>query len=325
MHDLAFRFKRAHLTAVALHKRLIASWCRQDLRVYVVDVGLTPARFDAMVVIRALGGSCLQSELWQQLGLHASTICKMLKRMELAGLVTRSEGLDRRERYVELTKKGLEVTIGALEKFVRSNAMHDLYAAMHRRGAEFIGGVIETLRHLGRALRDSSTHAYPVAPLTDEHVQQGEAWDDVVRRQIGAEPADAAQDAGLPDYFSPEYWGKHHAEINQGGAIAEAARERLERDTAAVVAAADARLRAEEEKPPPDIYDPEYWGKHHAEINQGGAIAEAARERLRRDMARAHGDAADTPDISSAVELASPSPAPTGSASVAEHWSRTPS
>ncbi len=292
MHDVAFRFKRAHLTAVAWHKELIKKWCREDLRVCVEDIRLTPARFDVMVIVRAAGGSCLQSELWQRLGLHASTICKMLKRMELAGLVVRSEGLDRRERYVDLTRKGLDVIIGALKKFVRSNLMHDAYAAIHRRGAEFINEAIDTLKHLAWGLADSSTYGYPLAPWTADDIEKSEARDAVVRKDVErCEPnpaplATTETTDAPPDYFSPAYWGAHWAQMAQGGDIAEAARKRLAHDTNAILAAAEkAEAQRPQSQPSPDIYDPEYWVRHHADIARGGDVARAARERLARDMA----------------------------------------
>lgn len=293
MHDVAFRFKRAHLRAVAWHKWLIRSWCRDELRVPVDEIGLTPARLDAMVVIRSLGGCCLQSELWQRLGLHASTICKMLKRMELADLVERSPGLDRRERHVQLTKKGFDVLVGALQSFVRSNFIHDAYAGIHRRGADFIREAIDGLRCLAWGLGDSSTHEYFVGRWTEERTRDAEAWDadvrkDVERLERHRNPAVAEPDAGPPELFGNAYFAAYAADLAQGGAIAEAARARFREDANANLAAA-AEPKKPEEEPALDIRSPEYWGKHHAEIAQGGTIAEAARERLRRDMANAYG------------------------------------
>ena len=78
MHDLSFRFKRAHLQAVALAKKKLRKW------------KLSPARFDVLYVVqqgRAYG--VLQSRIWDTLGLHRSTISKMCKRLEELGFIKR--------------------------------------------------------------------------------------------------------------------------------------------------------------------------------------------------------------------------------------------
>ena len=78
MHDLSFRFKRAHLQAVALAKKKLRKW------------KLSPARFDVLYVVqqgRAYG--VLQSRIWDTLGLHKSTISKMCKRLEELGFIKR--------------------------------------------------------------------------------------------------------------------------------------------------------------------------------------------------------------------------------------------
>ena len=78
MHDLAFRFKRVHLQAVALAKKKLRKW------------KLSPARFDVLYVVqqgRAYG--VLQSRIWDTLGLHKSTISKMCKRLEELGFIKR--------------------------------------------------------------------------------------------------------------------------------------------------------------------------------------------------------------------------------------------
>lgn len=83
MHDLGFRFKRAHLKAVAFGKKKLRKW------------ELSPARFDILYVVqqgRSYG--VLQSRIWDTLGLHKSTISKMCKRLEELGFITRVDAAD---------------------------------------------------------------------------------------------------------------------------------------------------------------------------------------------------------------------------------------
>ncbi|OOM71031.1 transcriptional regulator SlyA [Clostridium puniceum] len=52
---------------------------------------------------------CTQIELCKYLGVEAPTITRTLARMEEMGLVIRTEGKDKRERNIELTKKSYEM------------------------------------------------------------------------------------------------------------------------------------------------------------------------------------------------------------------------
>jgi len=78
MHDLGFRFKRAHLKAVELGRKKLRKWA------------LSPARFDVLYVVQQGGvDGVLQSRIWDTLGLHKSTISKMCSRLEELGFIRR--------------------------------------------------------------------------------------------------------------------------------------------------------------------------------------------------------------------------------------------
>ena len=98
MHQLPFILKRAHHATLSLLRPLAA---RNDL---------TPARFDLLYVLHRKGGSVepYQFRIAQVLGLSRSTICKLVKAMEKAGLVERSREIifDHRRRRVRLTRYG---------------------------------------------------------------------------------------------------------------------------------------------------------------------------------------------------------------------------
>ncbi len=86
MHNLLFGLKRLHLTG---QQRMIAA-----LRSY----GLTPARFDVLVLLRKAALPVAQSELARQLGITRATISKMLIGMERRGLVVRESNAPQRSR-----------------------------------------------------------------------------------------------------------------------------------------------------------------------------------------------------------------------------------
>jgi DNA-binding MarR family transcriptional regulator len=79
MHSITFAFKRAHLQAVAFGKKAVKRINE-----------MTPAGFDLLYAIRNTAHyhapwhtpSMAQAELVQTLGLHRSTVSKMLKRLK---------------------------------------------------------------------------------------------------------------------------------------------------------------------------------------------------------------------------------------------------
>lgn len=189
MHDLSFRFKRAHIRAVEFHKPFAA------------EFGLTPARFDAMYVIRAKGGVCRQHEIWEALGLSPSTICKMLKSMEILGLIWREpDEDDHRHRVVRLTKYGFLKIVAAIKVFIRTDMLRSFYDSIDAKGREFVTSLRIAAQRAARALFDSSTLAYrPDAPGVHEHAEL-DADHDRVARYIGEEEDRRNRDMLFPDY-----------------------------------------------------------------------------------------------------------------------------
>ena len=102
MHPTFFRMKRAHHSSLRVGRAMLR------------DAGLeplTPARFDLLYVVhQASHGFIPQKELTQRLGLHPSTVSKMLTRLEELGLAFREYSPDDgRERDVYLTRAGREL------------------------------------------------------------------------------------------------------------------------------------------------------------------------------------------------------------------------
>jgi DNA-binding MarR family transcriptional regulator len=115
MDSTMFSVKRAFLRTV--------SFGRQALEPF----GLTPARFDLMFLLRD-NPYRPQGDLWKILGLHPSTVSKMLKRLDQLNLVWRNgDPEDERRTLCRLSpdgEKALEAAIaelvanGAIEAFV---------------------------------------------------------------------------------------------------------------------------------------------------------------------------------------------------------------
>jgi DNA-binding MarR family transcriptional regulator len=110
MHPISYQLKRAHLCAVGVGRRIVNE----------VEA-MTPARFDILFLLRkqmprfaprtALGTTRMrQREVQRLLGLSATTISKMFKRLGELGLVTRYRERygDGRVNFVQLTALGLE-------------------------------------------------------------------------------------------------------------------------------------------------------------------------------------------------------------------------
>ena len=191
MHDLGFRFKRAHLKAVAFAKPFLRKF------------GLTPARFDALYVVQAnikRSGSVLQSRVWQVLDLHPSTISRMFGSLEELGLIRRLDAPTRNhEISVQLTAKGAAAMMQAMRFIFNKQAPRFAYRVMlfdvagrtRRRVDAFISKLRRTTDRAARALGDESTLLYPLLPpsaATLEKVQTriGEIyayWADVDDRE----------------------------------------------------------------------------------------------------------------------------------------------
>ena len=157
MHELAFGLKRAHLCAVAEGK-----WRLKKCE-------LTPARFDALMVILRAGGKCLQREIWQRLGLTRSTICKMLDAMEAKGLVWRMRSdVDGRQVVVVLTRGGLNRMVVAIDEVILGDSVRCRWDRMHKDGRAFVLRAIDTVRTITRGLYDTSDHHYRTDDLDEK-------------------------------------------------------------------------------------------------------------------------------------------------------------
>jgi DNA-binding MarR family transcriptional regulator len=125
MHAISFQLKRAHLVTTAFGQRAVKR-----------IEGMTPARYDVVALLRqksirvgmpkqnkinALG----QRTIVARLGLHPSTVSKMLKRMEAMGWIRRyrdTEG-DKRVNVVELTELGLRRAWRAMRTVYRNRLL----------------------------------------------------------------------------------------------------------------------------------------------------------------------------------------------------------
>jgi DNA-binding MarR family transcriptional regulator len=120
MHAMSFALKRAHLQAVAFGRKAVGH-----------IEGMTPARFDLLYLLRRveilykpachpLDGARAQVELCRDLGLHRSTVSKMLKRLEQMGWIRRTRCLlDKRINNVALTELGLRAIWRAMRRVFR--------------------------------------------------------------------------------------------------------------------------------------------------------------------------------------------------------------
>lgn len=173
MHPVSFAFKRGHIRASVAH--------RDFLRPFEI----TPARFDALYILRWHGGSCYQSEIWQELGLHPSTISRMLKSMEKRGLVVRQRNagtlMDCREVIVTLTRYGLDTVVKAIKAFLRADDLRDFYNRMHEKGVAHIKQLVADVRNIAGWLYDVAKHPYP-AERPD--IAAGERYDKTVKEDV---------------------------------------------------------------------------------------------------------------------------------------------
>lgn len=156
MHDLSFRFKRAHLKAVAFGRALLRKF------------GLTPARFDVLYVVQRGGPYGLkQSDIWEILGLHKSTISKMCKRLEELGLIRRCHAATgHHELAVQLTADGIERLGMAMNFVFRTEGPRFAMGVVMSRIEPDVEAFIAKLRWLteraARNLGDTSTLLYPL-------------------------------------------------------------------------------------------------------------------------------------------------------------------
>lgn len=161
MHALSFGFKRAHWSAVRVGKRVL-----EDVE------GMTPARFDLLYLLRRVrlddpliseaGDGLTQDALWKGLGVHPSTVCKMMARLLEMGWVRRSRySLDRRRWIVRLTELGLKKVWKAMRILFRGRALLAAYETLFPTGpsghvVKRIHGAVTMLKRVAYAFHDRS-------------------------------------------------------------------------------------------------------------------------------------------------------------------------
>jgi DNA-binding MarR family transcriptional regulator len=174
MHALSFGFKRAHWSAVRVGKQVLES-----------VTGMTPARFDLLYLVRRVrlddpliteaGDWVTQDALWRGLGVHPSTVCKMVARLLEMGWVRRSRySRDRRRWLVRLTDLGLRKVWKAMRILFRQRALLAAYETVFPTGPSGhvvtrIHGAVTMLRRVAYAFRDRANawfdYGHPPANL----------------------------------------------------------------------------------------------------------------------------------------------------------------
>ena len=109
MHPTFFRLKRAHQSSLRIARKIIRAHALAPV---------TPARFDLLYVVHQASHNFIaQKELTHRLGLHASTVSKMLTRLHELGLAYREyDPDDGRQRDVYLTAEGRRLIRRAIEE-----------------------------------------------------------------------------------------------------------------------------------------------------------------------------------------------------------------
>jgi DNA-binding MarR family transcriptional regulator len=159
MHALSFGFKRAHWSAVRIGKEVLES----------VE-GMTPARFDLLYLLRRVrlddpliteaGDGLTQDALWKGLGVHPSTVSKMMARLLEMGWVRRSRyAPDTRRWLVRLTDLGMRKVWKAMRILFRCRALLATYETLFPTGpaghvVKRIHGVVTMLKRVAYAFRD---------------------------------------------------------------------------------------------------------------------------------------------------------------------------
>jgi len=121
MHSLFFEVKRAHRATLKLMNPLFAR----------VAPGLTQARYDVLHTLDRLRVRYRhrQSDVWRALGLHPSTVCRLVRALVERGFVATRKALDRRQVDVRLTERGLDVLRRA-RRFLGKFVLREVRAAL---------------------------------------------------------------------------------------------------------------------------------------------------------------------------------------------------
>jgi DNA-binding MarR family transcriptional regulator len=166
MHSISFLLKRCHLKVTAFAKEAVRS---------VKD--MTPLRFDVLCFARQRWiqfdpcrtprGLTTQRAITRALGLHPSTISKLLKRLEELGWITRfPDYVDPRVKGVELTPLGVRKAWEAMRRVFRGRLLLKPFEAVARAlrpTAHVIEGVehlYDTLELIADFFGDESTFYY---------------------------------------------------------------------------------------------------------------------------------------------------------------------
>ena len=172
MHSISFLLKRCHLRVTAFAKEAVRA-----------VKGMTPARFDVLCFARQrwiqfdpgplARGLTTQRAITKALGLHPSTVSKLLKRLEQMGWITRCPDYsDRRVKAVELTKLGVRKIWEAMRRVFRGRLLLKPFERIARE-LQPTRHVLETLDHLFDTLEliadsfyDSSSFYYDYGSRT---------------------------------------------------------------------------------------------------------------------------------------------------------------
>lgn len=108
MHPVFFGLKRAYYASLGLTRRTLRR------------MGLTAARLDMLYVIhKSFKHTIRQSQLWRTLGVCASVVSRMLKRLEAIGYVHCAVRYGHvRKRWISLTTKGRATILRAIRQFI---------------------------------------------------------------------------------------------------------------------------------------------------------------------------------------------------------------
>jgi len=131
MHSLFFDVKRAHRATLKLMNPLLAR----------VGGGLTQARYDVLHAVARLATRSRrrQSDLWRALGLHPSTVSKLVRSLVRLGfLQVRRDSFDRRQVVVRLSEAGGAILVRA-RRFLWKFVHKEVGAALVRPGARDAG------------------------------------------------------------------------------------------------------------------------------------------------------------------------------------------
>jgi DNA-binding MarR family transcriptional regulator len=114
----------------------------------------------------------MQSELRRELGVTASTVCRMLRSLEALGLVCRSRETngDRRQVWVELTEKGRRAILAARTAMLRAAQRlvdHAITFGKHRDADACFRNMAQLedyLRGMRSDFGDTATLSFPWHP-----------------------------------------------------------------------------------------------------------------------------------------------------------------